>query len=323
MADVTVLPALMRQLGECPTGGVTALIEMLHHSRPEVREEAASALARLLEDWKLEAPPTGSRRVAALARQMVERCATGEASPAEVVTPLLSWPIDTSGIDATRFFADCQILSERLSPRLARRRKRTSEPLQMALQAAASDAPTLVESAPAEVPLAKLPPEPQAIASEGPAAMSTSDSPEPLEELRPPSELRPASPDTDEGRAQPLPQSESPPRLIKPNLVQPLTDWEDRSDLEVMQELHASEDRQVRAAVAELRRRGYQTHHLPLARSLTDTDPAVRRDLVEALPRLEPDWRKWLQPLLDDANAEVRTAARAQLRTGETPGKVR
>jgi hypothetical protein len=236
--------------------------------------------------------------------------------PRELVVRLLDWPVDTSAIDASQFLRDCQTLTERSGPRVVRvaeipkRQTRSAPPAKPA-------------------PMASEEPEPAPIAEESPRSLpkqevAVEQAPPPLEALEAPDRLQPELPLSDEGRAKPIPTSEPPARLIEPSGSQPLKDWDGRTDQEVMRELHADDEEQVRAAARELRRRGYETHHLALARSLTHPDPAVRRDLAAALPRLPGiDWRRWITPLLSDDDPSVRTAAEAVIHTGEKPRRLR
>jgi hypothetical protein len=61
---------------------------------------------------------------------------------------------------------------------------------------------------------------------------------------------------------------------------------------------------------AELRRRGFTEVHLELTRGLFDPNPAVRKALARALPRLQSvDAAPWLLHLSHDEDAEVRLTA--------------
>jgi len=88
-------------------------------------------------------------------------------------------------------------------------------------------------------------------------------------------------------------------------------------DLEVMRQLHAVDRLRAHAARDELIRRGFDEFHLILAERLTDPDPAVRRELAEALPKLQGiDRGVWLMALAHDSDPDVRLAAVTIMATG-------
>lgn len=314
-ADESQLPRLIEQLARSETHGCNQLADLLAHPGAAVRIQAAGRIRLLLDEWKTAPAGDSSVRAAALARR-IARGGTQAEIPQELVARLLDWPIDTNSIDAREFFADCERLAERMAPRVAGlpdlpqpgAKRNVPEPQPPSVGVPSETAPAV----PAPRILEEMPPE------------ITAETPAPLEELQAPDRLQPELPMSDEGRARPLPQSEPPERLMQPSDRQPLKDWDTRTDREVMRELHAEDSEQVRAAARELRRRGYQTHHLPIARSLTHPDPAVRRDLAAALPRLpDIDWRRWVTPLLSDEDPSVRLAAEAVIHAGDAPRRLR
>jgi hypothetical protein len=80
--------------------------------------------------------------------------------------------------------------------------------------------------------------------------------------------------------------------------------------IDVMRLMHITQPGLAEAAEAELMRRGMNGIEVELARRLTDTDPTVRRKLVDTLPRvpgLNPT--PWLIWLSEDKVVEVRRAA--------------
>jgi hypothetical protein len=312
-AEAAQLPPLMDQLASSSDAGRDELVALVAHPRPEVRAQAAERLGQLLDQWQSAPAPVGSRQVAQVANGLAENAALKQA-PRELVVRLLDWPVDTSAIDASQFLRDCQALTERSGPRVVKlaevpKRQLRSAPQAPAAPAVSAEPEPIEEEAPRSLPM-------QEVAIE--------QAPAPLEALQAPDRLQPELPLSDEGRAKPIPTSEPPARLIEPSGSQPLNDWDGRTDQEVMRELHADNEEQVRAAARELRRRGYESHHLAIARSLTHPDPAVRRDLAAALPRLPGiDWRRWITPLLSDDDPSVRTAAEAVIHAGEKPRRLR
>ena len=90
--------------------------------------------------------------------------------------------------------------------------------------------------------------------------------------------------------------------------------------IDVMRMLHDSAADRVSTAAEELRQRGLSGQQIELARDLTDSDPAVRRQLVDRLPHaagLNP--RPWLLWLCHDDDSDVRLAALTFLATSTDP----
>lgn len=91
-------------------------------------------------------------------------------------------------------------------------------------------------------------------------------------------------------------------------------------DLAVMRQLHSTGHYIVIEAINELRRRGYQRHHIELARRLTDPSPEVRKSLAESLPSIPGlDALPWLRALARDEDQEVRVLALTILATATNP----
>jgi HEAT repeat protein len=90
--------------------------------------------------------------------------------------------------------------------------------------------------------------------------------------------------------------------------------------IDVMRQLR-QDDRQAAAeARAELVRRGFGEVDLELARQLFDPDPAVRKRVARAVPRLESvDAVPWLLWLCHDEDADVRMTAVTLLATTGDP----
>ncbi len=87
-----------------------------------------------------------------------------------------------------------------------------------------------------------------------------------------------------------------------------------------MRQLHSTDHYTVMEALNALRRRGYQRHHIELARRLTDPSPDVRKSLAESLPSIPGlDALPWLRALARDEDQEVRVLALTILATATNP----
>ena len=90
--------------------------------------------------------------------------------------------------------------------------------------------------------------------------------------------------------------------------------------IELMQQLRQSDHQASAAAREELIRRGFGEVDLELARQLFDPDPAVRKHLAQAVPRLQSiDAVPWLLWLCRDDDADVRMTAVTLLATTGDP----
>jgi hypothetical protein len=91
-------------------------------------------------------------------------------------------------------------------------------------------------------------------------------------------------------------------------------------NVELIKELNCEDDARAAAIETELLHRGFTRVQLDLARKLFDTDPAVRKRLVQELPDLhDVDTVPWLLQLCRDTDAEVRLGAITLLATSSDP----
>lgn len=85
-------------------------------------------------------------------------------------------------------------------------------------------------------------------------------------------------------------------------------------------QLHAGDPEKAKKARRELTNGGFKTVHFALAERMTDSDPAVRKELVGILPRLKSvQTRLWLKWLLKDDDPGVRREALATLSSSSDP----
>ena len=91
-------------------------------------------------------------------------------------------------------------------------------------------------------------------------------------------------------------------------------DLSELPDVSVMRLLHDASHQ--RNAEEELRRRGFDSLRVELARRLTHRDVGMRKELVEALPQIAGvDARPWLEQLAVDPDVAVRRKAISILAT--------
>lgn len=325
--------AAARQLAALEENGVPWLVAALTAKEPLVAEVAAAEISRQLQDWRPLPRKTSAPRVAVLARELA---AQREGIPLEYhdqvrnwAQVVLLWPLKNTSVDAGLVLADCEAIlqmplpdEELLEKRLALARNRLAMQTTSAPEVTLPELPAASEPAIMEV----LPAEPN------PLPLQMTDDPPPAEEPeqpykrpREPRGLFPprarliddvAPPEEPQVLPEPLPENQPAPLPESPaggEVAEP-------SELEVMQDLHSADSSVAQEAADKLTRRGYKPMHLALARRLTDPDPKQRLALVEALPRVKGiDPRPWLLKLSEDADEEVRSAARSILKTSQDP----
>lgn len=88
----------------------------------------------------------------------------------------------------------------------------------------------------------------------------------------------------------------------------------------LIMQLHAGDPEKAKKARRELTNGGFKTVHFALAERMTDSDPAVRKELAGILPRLKSvQTRLWLKWLLKDDDPGVRREALATLSSSSDP----
>lgn len=88
----------------------------------------------------------------------------------------------------------------------------------------------------------------------------------------------------------------------------------------LMMQLHAGDPKKAEQARRELIEGGFKTVHFALAERMTDPDSAVRKELVQVLPRLKSvQAKQWLKWLLKDDDSSVRREALATLASSNDP----
>ena len=316
--------AIAEQLGELDEAGIAPLVAALTSESLAVSDAAAAEIAQELGEWRSLPKKTSAPLAAELIRELAQQ---HEAIPLEHqwqvrqwAQVILLWPLRNSTVDAGALLDDCQAILELplppevpLEPRLAQ----AEEPPPTLSVEAPSDMPAEETLAPIVDPSSLVPPAtPPPTAPEMPPEPDEDTIKAPILEPRGflPPKARRIEDDVHPKEPQPLPEGESQPLPAEGG-----DDLRGLPDLEVMRELHSGAVA-AQEAEGELARRGYKPPHLALAWRLTDPDPKVRRRLAEALPRITGvDPRPWLLRLSEDADDEVRTAARSILKTSSDP----
>lgn len=344
------VPVLVEELGDLGDAGLERLVTALASPRQVVRQNAAAALARMVDHWEMcddSARSVGAGRLSSLlATHIGSFPSDARDNAAALVQQMLVWQTDDAFVDRTTFVASCEevLLAadgvETDAPSrvaIARRNDRRpiakidDDPANLAafpgggLVVEPSAAPPLprVEEPPEPAPV-RDPREPRLLLEDtgeslppaplpiaDPAVDPTGRSPTPAQGKNP---NRPAN-YTQRARQQSGDSSNAPQTLDSTTATTPFDGPHTQREMSLARLLHSDE---VVAAEAErqLRELGYEDRELALARRASHPNRQERLRFVDALPRLDgvrP--RRWLEVLLEDDDAAVRIAALTQLAT--------
>lgn len=309
---------LLRGAVQFGADGLPLLVESLYADDESLADAAYGVLNEQLDQWLLEKPGIADAKLARLAQLLADRSGQGrEATRQQAVRlagRMLLAPVSKNR-QASRRVVHCE--------QILRSSARQTVPELSGRSPGGKDAevPVSVVAAPTESQFlwaavdesqAQVPSESDARAVYEPAAIVPPSAPrihavEPNESGHAPNTAMP-KPRAEGELASPEAGMANRPRLSE------------LADRELMSHL-LDEHRVIAAAAAdELRARGYQPLHLELARRLVDPDPAVRRTLLEDLPRLRSvDPRRWLVWLTRDADPDVRRATIAIIAASGDP----
>ena len=268
---------------------------------------------------------------------------------AELAERILRWPTDTHAIDRSELIANCSAVLDRTAPDLLRADLLRVEVTERSLLTPA-DASRFVQAASPHAPseasesqvlaMTKLPggglpiesfevpasPPRELIAGpfgvgtprtsppgRGPASVLAPGDQPPPDKLPITSSARPVPGVSGRASGGGLLRADDPEGPHVPRLLGGGELWRELPNLgsiDLMRLLHNIDARLTEGAEAELVHRGFSDVEVELGRRLTDADPAVRRKLIDTLPRipgLNP--KPWLLWLSEDSAAEVRRSA--------------
>ncbi len=351
ISDDQALP-LMRQLAAGDQQRLRNCVAALGLPRSAMAEAARRALLEAIGAWRqLPAHESLQRRewlARALAQSMERLAADRQCYAAELARAILAGP-DSPQVNASRLVGDCEyvlrIEAQRRGPASAPAESlewSARERVSMDAEAAARDLlawtqvaggglpsprPAASEAAPGVVSEPQVAQEPRI----EPGLLSAAANARPVEVLRQPSAVlaapdgeRPGGGSTHRTTGRPAPR---PGEMRRLSLEQREGPAEDRRELqstpvrELFARLHDSAVETAAKARIELESRGFTKLDFELARQLVDPNPAVRRQLVEALPGLsgvQP--APWLLWLCEDSDPEVALAAASWIATTGDPG---
>lgn len=348
---------LLEQVAALGEPGIPVLVEALGSPRESVARAGKQVLLERIERWQMLPGRQSSPRLAALAEALaagVEQFGpTARADASELAGRILLWPLDAAVVDRARVIGCCEevlratagkgpageeavVVGRPPSPpqigrmgETPRRQTDQLEPSGMAIAKAARlpGGGLPIDALPGEdAPQGPLEP---ARMAEVPGERPRRLQPPPSTDL-PPGPREPNRISVLPDEAQSLPSS--PGRLGRarePSRVRPLLAVEreafgEAATAGLMRSLHACDPHTAAAAEAELRRRGFTTRGIQLARRVSDPDPQTRKETARALPGLPGvDALPWLRWLGRDANAEVRLTAITLMATSSDPAVMR
>ena len=308
--------AAAEQLKDLGRDGIAPLVQALLDERQPVFALACDAIDQSLASWQFLPPDESDLNRATLAQQLRQVI---DQLPAERRFAARRWAehiaverFASRSIDAAETLANCEAVLRSspvqtaidLPPRTSAVANATPTPARPSAVDLSTTEPNAYRdgSEPAQV-------EPEIVVAQpdDPPFPTVEVEPAPLEPTEPQRLATPA--------AQPIaPRPLTLTRKRSPRQSEELDerpiDFSSLADLEVMRWLHASSADVAEEAEEELRERGYRAIDLPLCRALTHPAPAIRRQLVESLPKMQGiNARPWLLQLAQDSNAEVREAA--------------
>ena len=340
----------MQRIAGLGDDSLAILVDSLHSPRPSIVGAAQTVLVEQVDDWQLMSSRESAPKIAALARHLSENIwKTGPQQrrmAAHLALRFLAWPVAQTTVDRTGLITDCETILRTAgtgtAPQFGRRPKAGQAEVAANLQS--FDAPTEKEWGVQERVSRSLDDAPNVSGENPPLSAPNSQPPAPL--LLPffgPASAQPAKLSGQRSRNRTPPDSPfpdvlsepfarwiprtTPPvqRAQRPESEGKLLSWNVPeqaasavtriSDIALMRRLNDEDRASAEQAKRELRKRGFLTIHIELARRLTHPDPGHRVAMAESLPSLQVDARPWLFWLLDDEHPEVRVAAISVLAT--------
>jgi hypothetical protein len=343
--------ALIDRVAQLGRPGIPILVKALGHSRAAVAQAAASAIRRQMDGWRHLPPGEASANIAVLAASLVQHAdgfgASARAAAEKMATMILRWPLDRS-VDRAAVIADCgRVLlgssntNAEPPPRSATataavgevHRQATSQDAQSVSSAAYVD--TDIDAVPGgnlPLELVEIPSLPPSLQHPHELVSPDPNEPRPLPptiqqmpRLLFPDQDNPSAPDAATiPTRRPARHPAREPSLAEPKRAEPAPDVtvDQLSELptrEVMNHLHATNAKLVKAAQDELIARGFDTYELGAARRLGSPEPADRQELADALSALPLSPVRWLLWLSQDKDARVRLSAISLMATSSDP----
>lgn len=328
----------IRQIAELGDAGIEPLVESLASSREIVAESAQRQLAGELDRWELLPSAESTAKIARLVKALQSKVPKWPAAPLKVAAEFahraLRWRLDSRSREAMEIVAGCEAVLK--ASAIANRP--AAAPVSLAafhddatggnpreaawnggdstgaLQSAAFDQNGPPPSADLPLDLFPLPAPPPWPNTENASAAKGATPPE----QAPSAPGEPALLAPLPGRPVPLEPAPSDAIANRPRATAPSAEF--MKHLATMKNLRSLDAAVAAAAEAELRAAGFDDLRLEIARRIGDPDPAVRRALVDQLPRVAGlDARPWLLALLEDADPSVVAATRQVLSTSSDP----
>ena len=332
------LPTLMGQLATRPDS-TSLLIDLLDHDRPELASAAKSAIAANIASWQELPADASSQTVASLADSLAERTpdfrARGRHLAANLVDMIIDWPLEEDA-DATEFLLNCETVirndpgaadlwdtAAELDPN-ANATPLKALPISLSQRSADNTewegVPVIsgggLSAEPLTVPFADVPER-----SSAPDEITEETAPDRENNIPPAKIYEPlAIPMRLMTEFEASADEDAPVLTNEPAKISASGSYDaaDRDDVELMRDLHDA--RHSADAEEELRRRGFDSLRIAIARRLTDDDPQVRKELADALPNIVGvSAAPWLEELAVDPQPEVRRVAIAILGTSGDP----
>jgi hypothetical protein len=331
--------ARVPQLGQLGPSGVRVLGQAVGVARENVARAARSEVASLLAHWELEDARTSSPLIAALAEGMAASIESFDAEArrfaADTAQRLLIWPVDRNTVNRAPLIAACEtvLLAVGRPATPARSPKPAAGATGSAAGATGSASAAADSRAPS--PEARLLPSSIGI-SPLPRVPAEADVEVSDDEVSPPPSAKTPQPADEPSTSEESQDPKTPPR----QLSRAVTAIDDDvialdeppasrrvnpggSQAAWMRDLNSTKQETVALARAELSKLGLSSTELELARLATHADPAVRKRLARAIPRLPNiDARGWLEFLCEDPDPEVRRTAQTLLATTGDPQAV-
>ncbi|MFW6168881.1 MAG: hypothetical protein ACODAD_00225 [Planctomycetota bacterium] len=340
----------IQQIAKLDLSGTRVLVEAMDHPRELVRSAAAEALHAQLDRWQRLSPSESAPRVARLARLLVARVDQFDKGSRNVAADLalriVHWPLESPAVSKPELLADCERLLQEAAtrPRSEITESPASKDPTGETVMASHAVPSIQTSGGIVDPLAhaRLPggglpieeteiPAPIPVPDKGSNASPTADGAPrrfTLPERREPGRLPDSPPeevsDSVDRDVRPSPSDRDATAKLNsvpspdpaPSLDQRL---EQLSDLDLIHRLTGSSESEVTAVERELRRRGFESLELSMARRVADPDPSERRELCENLSRLPTAPGPWLFWLSYDPDPLVRRLAVTLMASSRDP----
>jgi len=316
--------ALLGRVADVGDVGIAILVEALGSPRPRIALAARRALLEQVEQWKKLPASAGAAKMSMLAEELANRASdfgpAGRHEAAEVAMQILQGPVDSDAVDAARVIACCEKVLRAAHAEsgheLSHAEASESKRIHVLTPPSATDGmPGLIGGGNQDGG--------KPVANAGSRADQTATKPlvhfEPtkhtqvnlIDQKAGQSSVRPG---TAASAVQQATATENLPVSALPDDLKPVDSFE------LLQQTCSQDEQAVSPARAELSRRGFTEVHFDLAKRLFSADPAVRKQLVRALPELRSiDAAPWLLKLSSDADADVRLTAISLMATSGDP----